>query len=127
MWTAEAGQRYAWMRWKGELVQNGSQADLGRRRGTLPANLFHASARSLPLTSGSGARRPVYEPTDEIVEGLALSGFQGGKSRNQGGDESAEKSFASAAHIMDDLEETEIGRKLLLGDAPVGAQPRAQQ
>src|SRR3954454_13341152 len=42
-------------------------------------------------------------------------------------DEGAEQSLAPAASVVDELEEAEIERQLLLRDAPVRAQPGAQQ
>src|SRR3954453_10011714 len=46
---------------------------------------------------------------------------------NQGGDEGAEECFAAAAGVVDELEEAEIGGQLLLRDAAMRPQPRAQQ
>src|SRR6476661_8377785 len=42
-------------------------------------------------------------------------------------DEGAEQSLAPAASVVDELEEAEVERQLLLRDAPVRAQPGAQQ
>src|SRR3954467_7230902 len=58
-----------------------------------------------------------------------LSGFGvvGLRRRDQAGDESAEEGLAAAASVVDDLEEAEIGRKLLLRDAAVRPEPGAQQ
>src|SRR4051794_14914235 len=50
-----------------------------------------------------------------------------GASRHQGGDELAEEGPAAAAGVVHELEEGEVERQLLLRDAPVRAQPRAQQ
>src|SRR3954451_16408557 len=60
--------------------------------------------------------------------GWLLSGFRvvAGPSGDEARDEGAEESFAPAAHVMYELEEAEIERQLLLRDAPVRPQPRAQ-
>src|SRR3954451_20523624 len=42
-------------------------------------------------------------------------------------DEGAEQSLAPAASVVDELEEAEMERQLLLRDAPVRAQPGGQQ
>ena len=46
---------------------------------------------------------------------------------DQGGDEGAEQGLATTARVVDELEEAEIERQLVLGDAAVRAQPGAQQ
>src|SRR5215212_3687959 len=46
---------------------------------------------------------------------------------DQARDEGAEQSLAPAAGVVDELEEAEIGGQLLLRDAPVRAEPGAQQ
>src|SRR3954469_4651711 len=46
---------------------------------------------------------------------------------HQGCDKGAEEGFAAAPSVVHELEEAEIERQLLLRDAPVRAQPRAQQ
>src|SRR4051812_39258675 len=51
----------------------------------------------------------------------------GGTSHDQSGDEGAQEGFAAAAGVVHELEEAEIQRQLLLRDAPVRAQPGAQQ
>src|SRR5688500_8710362 len=57
-----------------------------------------------------------------------LSGFGVlARSGDQGGDKGAEQGFAAAAGIVDELEEAEIGGQLLLREAAVRPQPRAQQ
>jgi hypothetical protein len=50
---------------------------------------------------------------------LAHLGFwgDGGVSRDQGGDEGSEKGFSASAGIVNELEEAEIERQLLLRDA----------
>jgi hypothetical protein len=58
-----------------------------------------------------------------------LSGFGvvPGPSRNQAGNQCAEKGFAASACVVHELEEAEVERQLLLRDASVRAQPGAQQ
>src|SRR5918993_4948098 len=46
---------------------------------------------------------------------------------DQGSDEDAEQGLAPATGVVDELEEAQIGRQLLLGDAAVRPQPGAQQ
>src|SRR3712207_7130070 len=60
---------------------------------------------------------------------LALVGIRGDDagSRHQGADEAAEEGFASAAGVVHELEEAEVERQLLLRDAPMRAEPGAQQ
>src|SRR5215210_957318 len=48
-------------------------------------------------------------------------------SSHQSRDEGAEQGFAPAPGVVDELEEAEIDRQLLLRDAPVRAEPGAQQ
>src|SRR3712207_8373698 len=48
-------------------------------------------------------------------------------SSHQSRDEGAEEGFASAPGVVHELEEAEIQRQLLLRDAPVRAEPGAQQ
>ena len=55
------------------------------------------------------------------------SGVVTGPSRNQAGDEGAEQGFAASACIVHELEEAKIKGQLVLRDAPVRAQPGAQQ
>src|SRR5688572_26248612 len=59
----------------------------------------------------------------------ALVGFRGigFGSRDQGGGEGSEQGFAASARVVHELEEAEIKRQLVLRDAPVRAQPGAQQ
>ena len=53
---------------------------------------------------------------------MALVGFRGGEHGlcDQGGDEGAEQRLSAAPGVVDGLEEVEIGRQLLLRDAPMG-------
>src|SRR3954466_10775177 len=59
----------------------------------------------------------------------ALVGFRGGGavSRNQACDKGAEQGSPTPARVVHDLEEPEIERQLVLRDAPVRAEPGAQQ
>src|SRR5215207_861381 len=50
-----------------------------------------------------------------------------GTSGDEARDEGAEESFAPAACVVHELEEAEIERQLVLRDAPVRAEPGAQQ
>src|SRR3954464_681785 len=60
---------------------------------------------------------------------MALVGIRGdgGTSHHQSGDEGGEESFAAAPGVVHELEKAEIQRQLLLRDAPVRAEPGAQQ
>ncbi len=49
------------------------------------------------------------------------SGVVRGSSRNQAGDERAERGFALSAHVVQELAEAEIKGQLVLRDAPVRA------
>src|SRR4051794_18618152 len=64
-----------------------------------------------------------------IASPLALFGFRGGGavSRNQACDKGAEQGSPTPARVVDELEEAEIERQLVLRDAPVRAEPGAQQ
>src|SRR3954465_3306803 len=59
----------------------------------------------------------------------ALVGFRGGGagSRNQACDKGAEQGSPTPARVVDELEEAEIKRQLVLRETPVRAQPGAQQ
>src|SRR3982750_1679746 len=60
---------------------------------------------------------------------MALVGFRGGGagSRNQACDKGAEQGSPTPARVVDDLEEAELERQLVLREAPVRAEPGAQQ
>src|SRR5689334_16733340 len=60
---------------------------------------------------------------------VALVGFRGGGagSRDQGCDKGAEQGSPTPARVVNELEETEIERQLVLREAPVRAQPGAQE
>src|SRR3712207_9557499 len=64
-----------------------------------------------------------------MLPGWLLSGSRVvmGTSRHQGGDKGSEQGFAAAAGVVHELEEAEVERQLLLRDAPVRAEPGAQQ
>ena len=64
-----------------------------------------------------------------MISTMALVGFRGGdgQSGDDARDEGAEESFAPAARVVYELEEAEVVRQLLLRDAPMRADPRAQQ
>ncbi len=57
-----------------------------------------------------------------------LSGFRvvSNELCDQGGDEDAEERFSLATDVVDELDEAEVGRKLLLGDAAVRLEPGAR-
>src|SRR5829696_3959602 len=63
------------------------------------------------------------------VSPVALAGFRGGGagSRNQACDKGAEQGSPTPARVVHELEEAEIERQLVLRDAPVRAEPGAQQ
>src|SRR3954452_926367 len=84
------------------------------------------------------AARGVREGTPQELVGFpdvlpqkseALVGFRGGdgQSGDEASDEGAEEGFAPAARVVHELEEAEVVRQLLLRDAPMRAEPRAQQ
>src|SRR4051812_13720303 len=60
---------------------------------------------------------------------MALVGFRGGEagSRDQARDKGAEQGSPTPARVVNELEEAEIERQLVLRDAPVWAEPGAQQ
>src|SRR4051794_23855044 len=59
----------------------------------------------------------------------ALVGFRGGDPhlRDRAGDEGAERLLPAAPRVVHGLGEAEKGRRLLLRDAPVRAEPGAQE
>jgi len=58
---------------------------------------------------------------------LSGSGVVPGPSRHQACDKGAEQGLAASACVVHELEEAEIERQLVLREAPVRAQPGAQQ
>src|SRR5215216_97633 len=76
-----------------------------------------------PITASLG-----FSPAISISL-TALVGFRGGGagSRNQACDKGAEQGSPTPARVVDDLEEAEIERQLVLREAPVRAEPGAQQ
>ena len=77
------------------------------------------------------------QPSDLIVQpeiGLTLearlllgSGVLGNSSRNQAGDELAERGFSTSARVVHEREEAEVKRQLVLRDAAMQAQLGVQQ
>src|SRR4051812_31995345 len=78
-----------------------------------------------PRWAATGRRRRLWRSNSM----LALVGFRGGdgQSGDEARDEGAEEGFAPAARVVHELEEAEVVRQLLLRDAPMRAEPRAQQ
>src|SRR3954464_10985310 len=68
--------------------------------------------------------RPVNALTEWLLSGFGVVGMG---LPDQTRDEGAEQGLAPAAGVVDELDEAEIERQLLLRDAPVRAQPGAQQ
>ncbi len=105
---------------------------VGRRRQRIePEHSSLSVVRQCELVSISRSR--FYDqPVGETAETLALrllsgSGVVTGTSRDQGCDERTEQGFAASARVVHELEEAEIERQLVLRDAPMRAQSRAQQ
>src|SRR5689334_22175823 len=73
--------------------------------------------------------RDLPERSGNLNSVLALVGFRGGGagSRDQGCDKGAEQGSPTPARVVNELEETEIERQLVLREAPVRAQPGAQE
>src|SRR4051812_722916 len=67
--------------------------------------------------------------SSEPIFALALVGFRGGGavSRNQACDKGAEQGSPTPARVVHELEEAEVKRQLVLRDAPMRAEPGAQQ
>jgi len=65
--------------------------------------------------------------TGVISEALVGIRGDGGTSHDQSRDEGAKQGFAAATGVVHELEEAEIERQLLLRDAPMRAEPGAQQ
>src|SRR5215213_8377076 len=67
--------------------------------------------------------------TGHLQFGVALAGFRGGGagSRNQACDKGAEQGSPTPARIVNELEEAEIERQLVLREAPMRAEPGAQE
>ncbi len=62
-----------------------------------------------------------------LIRWLLLGSGVVSSSRNQAGDEGAQQGFATSASVVYELEEAERERQLVLRDAPMRAQPGAQQ
>src|SRR3954467_11936760 len=105
----------AWAIWP--LVQPDRVSKIARGRSGSPRSREWLRATSADLCSASA------------IKGLALVGFRGGGavSRNQACDKGAEQGSPTPARVGDELEEAEIERQLVLRDAPVRAEPGAQQ
>src|SRR4051812_42687064 len=70
---------------------------------------------------------PLQQPARANARGSCwLAGCWSG-SYDQGGNECGEQGFAATACVVHELEEAEVVRQLLLRDAPVRAEPGAQQ
>src|SRR4051794_19125527 len=119
----------AWAIWP--LVQPDRVSKIARARSASPRSREWLRATSADLCSASALTGdlPAMIPVpNQIKRWRLLSGFRvvAGPSGDEARDEGAEESFAPAAHVMYELEEAEIERQLLLRDAPVRPQPRAQ-
>src|SRR3954449_3134116 len=77
----------------------------------------------LPCPATSRSR----SPSPKSPRLLSGSGVVTGTSGDEARDEGAEESFAPAARVVYELEEAEVVRQLLLREAPMRAEPRAQQ
>ena len=77
----------------------------------------------------SGRSPSVAAPPQHLkpVRLLLGSGVVVSSSRDQAGDQGTEQGFAASAHVVHELEEAEVKRQLVLRDAPMRAQPGAQQ
>src|SRR3954470_6076916 len=82
--------------------------------------------KGCPQTRGRGGALP--RPTRDISP-EALVGFRGGGavSCNQACDKGAEQGSPTPARVVYELEESKIERQLVLRDAPMRAEPGAQQ
>jgi len=58
---------------------------------------------------------------------LSGTGVVAGTSRDQAGDEGVKQGFAASARVVHELKEAEVKRQLVLREAPMRAQPGAQQ
>src|SRR5215213_1033937 len=86
----------------------------------LPISPLHAPPDAIPSTCPE-----LHHP----ISNTALVGFRGGGavSCNQACDKGAEQGSPTPARVVDELEEAEIERQLVLREAPVRAEPGAQQ
>src|SRR4051812_43474220 len=80
-------------------------------------------------TKVSQASQPRMAERQESISSPALVGFRGGGavSRNQACDKGAEQGSPTPARVVYELEESKIERQLVLRDAPMRAEPGAQQ
>src|SRR3712207_6076907 len=114
------------------LVQPESVSKIARARSASPRSRERLSASRARLCSSVAATGdlPAMIPIScQINRRRLLSGFRvvTGTSGDEARDEGAEESFAPAACVVYELEEAEVVRQLLLRDAPMRAEPGAQQ
>src|SRR4051794_36514317 len=76
---------------------------------------------SRPYAQHPGSRE---EPLEWLLSGFGVVSIG---LPDQARDEGSEQSLAPAAGVVDELEEAEIERQLLLRDTPVRSEPGAQQ
>src|SRR3954463_16746075 len=85
---------------------------------------MRSSSLTSPPNPAPTSRREILRRN---VQGSCwLAGCWSG-SYDQGGNECGEQGFAATACVVHELEEAEVVRQLVLRDAPVRAQPGAQQ
>ena len=88
--------------------------------------IHHTTPLAGHRTVTNGALKTILIQQDSAKRLLSGSGVLASLS-HQGCDEGAEEGFAAAPGVVHELEEAEIERQLLLRDAPVRAEPGAQQ
>src|SRR4051812_2416752 len=81
------------------------------------------------LGSRGQHQAPLTQARKILLSNVALVGFRGGGavSRNQACDKGAEQGSPTPARVVHELEEAEVKRQLVLRDAPMRAEPGAQQ
>ena len=93
--------------------------------GIVAGTVASGIAASVMLSQIGGHVRQIgSENLPEVVKSLGLIlgfGVVAPRSGDQGTDERGEKLFAPFACIVNELEEPEIDRQLLLGNAPMGS------
>ncbi len=80
-----------------------------------------------PRVRQPGVRSSPGKPHPKKPRLLSGSGVVAGTSRDQAGDEGVKQGFAASARVVHELKEAEIKVQLVLRDAPMRAQPGAQQ
>src|SRR3954465_12402491 len=106
---------------------------VGQRTTINRKSLLDPSRRGPEALQEHGAAASVINPSahnaSTAPSAMALVGFRGGGagSRNQACDKGAEQGSPTPARVVDELEEAEIKRQLVLRETPVRAQPGAQQ